>query len=87
MLIKAPTSVFVKDENDKPLHIEGQIRLRVRLGTTEELIKFYVAQILLNTMILGFEFFDKHVKAMRPCARTVELDDGTTIPILLKPSF
>lgn len=37
-------------------------------------------------MILGCDFCDKDVEEIRPRALTVELDDGTTIQIVLKPS-
>lgn len=37
-------------------------------------------------MILGCDFCNKHVETICPRARMVELDDFTTIPIVLKPS-
>lgn len=66
--------------------MEGQILIHVRLESKKELVTFYVAQRLSTSMILRCDFCDKNVEAIRPSARTFELDYATTLPIILKPS-
>lgn len=86
IMITSPPSVSVKHELGKILSIDVQIRLKVKLGTKTELVKFYVAQRLSTVIIISSEFSDKHVKAIRPRAHIVELDDGTTVSIVMKQS-
>lgn len=77
--------VHVPDSNKRPLVHSGQIRLPVRLGDRTELVLFYVTERLAAPALLGFDFCDKHVEAIRPRKRIVELDKGTTVPIVWSP--
>lgn len=83
-MITAPPFVNVEDANGKPLSIEEQIIIHVRIGSKTELVTFYVVQRISTAMILCCDFFNKHVWEIRTRARTVELDDCKTDPILLK---
>ena len=75
----------VKDANNRRITIEGTINLAVQVGTRFEIVKFNVVERLGTDVILGCDYCDKHVEAIRPRRRIVELDDGTTVPILKKP--
>ena len=61
----------VKTANNKRLPILGTISLYVQVGSRKELVKFYVAEGLAVEFILGCDFCDKHVEAIRPRRRHV----------------
>ena len=50
-----------------------------------EIISFKVFERLAVPVILGWDYCEKHVEAIKPRQRIVELDDGTTVPIIRKP--
>jgi len=77
--------IRVKDANNRSLNILGTISLQVQVGSRAEAISFYVVERLATSVILGCNFCDKHVEAIRPRLRLVEMDDGTTIPIIRRP--
>ena len=55
------------------------------MGSRFEVVKFNVVERLGTDVILGCDFCDKHIEAIRPRKRLIELDDGTTVPILKRP--
>ena len=76
----------IADANGRPLRTCGTVSLVVRLPTREMKCKFIVCERLAAPVILGGEFNDKFVEAIYPRRKMAELDDGTKIPILRKPT-
>lgn len=68
------------------MNILSTITLSVELGPRIEVVQFNVVEGLANQVILECDFCLKHVEAIRPRKRVVELDDGTTVPIIRAPS-
>ena len=75
----------VKDANNRRVVIAGTINLTVQVGKRREVVKFNVVERLGTDVILGCDYCDKHVESIRPRKRLVELDDGSTVPILKRP--
>ena len=75
----------VSDANSNPIQVKGIMRLLIRLKTRAYWIEFIMCDSLAAPVILGCNFCDKHVEAILPRQRLVELEDGTTIPIVRKP--
>ena len=73
------------DANGRGLRIAGSVTLFVQVGSYHTHIAFYVCEKLTVPAILGCDFCDAHVEAIRPRSRSVELADGTIIPIIRKP--
>ena len=73
------------DANDRPLRMIGTIRLVVRLGRLVSLADFIICQQLAAPMILGADYCDRFVEAIRPRKKLIELDDGSTVPIVRRP--
>lgn len=61
------------------------VLLAAQLGSRTEMLLFYVADLLATSIILGCDFFDKHVEAIHLSRRLVELTDGITVLIIRKP--
>ena len=74
--------IRIKDAGNRNVKIAGKITLTVMLGNRGGSISFYVIERLTTQVILGCHFCDKHVEAIKPRQRLVEMDDGTTVPIL-----
>ena len=74
----------IYDANNRPLSLMGTITLSVRLGSYSLSLPFIVCANLAAPAILGADFCDQHVEAIRPRMRSVELADGSCIPILRK---
>ena len=56
------------------------------MGNSTSKQRFTVVDRLATDVILGCEYCDDHVEAIRPRKREVVLDDGTVIPIVRRPS-
>ncbi len=74
--------VRVRDANKRQLRLAGTVDLKVTIGNRDQLVTFYVAEQLATPVILGCDFCDKHIEAIKPRRRVVELVDGTTVPII-----
>ncbi len=74
--------VRVRDANKRQLRLAGTVDLRVTIGNRDQLVTFYVAEQLATPVILGCDFCDEHIEAIKPRRRVVELVDGTTVPII-----
>ena len=72
----------VVDANGKPITTIGSVTFIVRLGPYAVAHRFIVCDNLAAPLILGTDFCDTYVEAIRPKKKVVELDDGTTIPIV-----
>ena len=75
----------IADANSNPIPVKGITRLLVHLKTRAYWVEFIVRDSLAAPVILGCDFCDKHVKAILPRQRLVELENRTTIPIVRKP--
>ena len=64
------------------MNVGGKITLAMELGKRFEAVSFYAVESLCTQVLLGCDFCDKHVESIRPLKRVVELDDGTTVPII-----
>lgn len=82
--IRRGETPLINDANGRPVNIVGTVSLYVRFGSYVVKCDFYVCEHLATSYILGGDFCDRFVNAIRPRKRTVELDDGTEIPIVRK---
>ena len=73
------------DANSNPLDMIGTVKLPVRLGHFLCLVEFIVCRSLAASAILGADYCDRFVEAIRPKKKLVELEDGSTIPIVRRP--
>ena len=83
---KEPTAPKIIDANKRKVEIDGVIDLSVNIGGRVETVRFNVVPRLAVDVIIGCDFCDKHIEAIRPRKRLVEIDDGTTVPIVRRPS-
>ena len=60
----------------------GYINLFVKVGTRTELVRFNVVDRLGTEFILGCDYLENHIEAIRPRRRVLEITDGHTVPIL-----
>ena len=67
----------VTDANRNPIRMIGKIELVIQLGNWISKTSFIVCEKLTVPVILGCDFCDKFVEAIRPLRRVVELDGGT----------
>ena len=75
----------ISDANRNPLRMLGTIELLVRLQNRTLKCDFIICERLAAAVILGADFCDRFVEAIHPRKKNVELDDGTTIPIVRRP--
>ena len=78
--------VTIRNASGKPVPILGTIRLSVQVGRKTEKVDFLVAEKLATAVILGCDYCDKYVECIKPRLRLVELDDGSTVPIVRQSS-
>ena len=76
----------IRDANKGRVRTMGMVTLRCQLGSYQVRVDFVVCERLSVPVILGCDFCDRYVEAIMPRRKTVELDDGTTIPIVRAPS-
>ena len=60
----------------------GTIRLSVKIGAQTEEVQFLVAEKLAKVIILGCDYCDQHLESIKPLRRIIEIDDGSTTPIV-----
>ena len=72
----------IRDANNNRVSILGTLRLLVQLGSRQDTVTFNVVSNLGTDVILGCDFLDKHVEAIRPRKRLVTLHDGPSVPII-----
>lgn len=53
------------DANGRPLQLQGVVILRLRLGNSHFRVPFVVATRLAASMIIGTDFLDRNVRAIR----------------------
>ncbi|CAN8069585.1 unnamed protein product [Agarophyton chilense] len=75
----------IRDANKNALKTLGTVRLVVRLGRFVVLVDFIVCKTLAAPVVLGCDYCDKFVEAIRRRRKLVELDDGSMVPIVRKP--
>ena len=76
----------IADANGRPSRTYRTVTLVVRLETRTIKCKFIVCERLVAPVILCCDFNDKFVEAVYPRRKVVELDDGTKVPIVRKPT-
>ena len=81
-----PSEANIRNASGKPVPIMGTIDLQVQIGSTLEKVTFLVADKLAVAVILGCDFCDKHVEAIKPRLKIVEMDTGSIVPIVLQPT-
>lgn len=84
-LIRPAANTSLCDANGRPLDIIGTVSLSAMLGSRVTKVNFYVCKRLAAAMILGCDFNDRYVEAILPKRKVIELDDGSTVPIVRKP--
>lgn len=80
--IRFGRALDIADANNQPIRTYGYINFVVGLGTSSELVKFIVCESLAAPIVLGCDFCDHCVEAIRPPKRIVEMTDGSLIPIV-----
>lgn len=84
-VIRAPNpDDNIRDANGNRLDVMGHCEMEVQLGTFVTRATFMVCHNLAAPVILGCDYCDRFVEAIRPRQREVELTNGTTIPIVRK---
>ena len=78
--------VDIRNVTGKPVPISGTIRLSVQIGSKTEKFQFLVAKDLATAIVLGCNYFDQHVECIKPRRRIIEMDDGSTTPIVRRAS-
>ena len=76
----------IRDANKGKVRTVGTVTLRCQLGSYETRVNFVVCERLSVPVILGCDFCDRYVEAIMPRQKMVELDDGSTVPIIRVPS-
>lgn len=79
--IKPSRNVNVRDANNRKLHTNGTIKLFFEVENKVALVTVNIVEHL-ATILLGCEYFDPHVEAIKPRQRIVELEEGTAVPII-----
>lgn len=72
-------------ENGNRISMRGVVTLQVELCAYRLALDFIIFNRLATTCIFGTDFFDRFVEAIRTNMTLVELDNGTTIPIIRNP--
>lgn len=54
----------------------------VQIGTSYEHVTFFVTDKLSVSVMLGFDYYDHHVEAIKPQLAIVEMDYESTVPII-----
>ena len=75
----------ITDANRNPIRAVGVISLILQVGNYVIKDDFIVCERLAAPLIVGCDLCDKYVEAIYPRRRTVELADGSTIPIVRRP--
>lgn len=70
----------VTNANEKSVPIVGTIEIVIQIGTSTRIVNFIVVENLTTSVILGCEFFDVHVEAIKTKQMVVEIDAGSTVP-------
>ena len=60
--------------------------MSVQIGAKTEEVQFLVAEKLATAIILGCDYCDQHVECIKPQRRIIEMDDGSTTPIVRRAS-
>lgn len=84
-VIRQGPHIEICDANGRPLKICGWATLNIRLGHYHARVEFVVCERLAAPFVLGTDFCDRFVEAIRQRTRQVELNDGMLISIVRKP--
>ena len=76
----------IRDANKGRVRSLGVVSLRVQVGLYQSRVDFVVCERLSVPVILGCDYCDRHIEAIRPRSKEIELDDGTTVPIVRAPT-
>lgn len=76
----------IRKTSGKAVTIVGVIDVMVQIETSTALVTFLVANRLATYLILGFQFFDRHLKAIKPHFANVELEERWMVAILRQSS-
>lgn len=73
------------DANNNPIMMTGLIEPVVRFGSRIANAEFILCERLAAPVKNGCDFCDRVVEAIYPRKKTIQLDDGSTVPILRRP--
>ena len=76
----------ITDANRRSIRTIGIISLVIQVGRYVVKDEFIVCERLAAPVILGCDLCDKYVEAIYPRKRVIELADGTTVPIVRRPT-
>lgn len=79
--IKASNNIDVWEANNRKVHTIGRITISFEIGGRVEMVNFNVVERRGTSVLLGCDYFDRQIEAIKPYQRTVQLDDIEKVPI------
>lgn len=76
----------VRNASGKSLLFVGTILRVVQIAKRRQIFNILVAEKVPTAVVLGCSFCDVHVASIKPRLTVVEMDDGSTFPIIRLPS-
>lgn len=76
------TDVRIRDATNHLVKFAGTVDIYEEVGSQLATVKFYVVEKLGTYVILRWHFCNKHIEVIRSRRMIIELDDGTTDPIV-----
>lgn len=67
------------------VHMSGTIAIAFEIGNHVEIAKSNVVERLVTNVLMGCDYYDRHVEEIKLRQWIVQLDDGTTVPIIRSP--
>lgn len=74
--------VTVCNASGKPVSLLDSTVITIQLGNSFKKARFFVTDKLASAVILGYDYCDLHLDAIRPSVKIVRIDHGSTVPIL-----
>lgn len=76
----------VRNASRKAAQIVGTNKIVLQIGKSIQIVNSLVVCKLATSVILGYDFCDAHVEAIKPRLTVFETDDRSTVPIIRQPS-
>lgn len=77
----------IRDADWSPIKTAAKLELLVRLGLLVVHVELIFSEILAAPVVIVCNYCDQLIETARRRAREVELEDGSTVPIVRKPSL
>lgn len=80
----APGNVIC-DENNLFINVSCFVDVFVDIDGRLTVFRFNVVEGFAASVIIGCNYYEYDIEAIRPRKRIVELDDATTVPLITRP--